>query len=293
MNSLLDRLVERVPVRTGLGLAGTIRLLDPVALLRGLWSRRELIFQLTKRDILGRYRGSYLGLAWSFLTPLLMLAVFTLVFGVIFQRRWGLESEGRLDFALILFSGLIIFNLFAECMTRAPHLILTQPQYVKKVVFPLEVLPVTTLLSAAVHAAVSFFILFVGLWMSSGPLPWTVVFLPLVLLPLLMLCLGIGWFLASLGVFFRDISQLVGVVTTATLFLSPIFYPVTVVPVWLRPLYRLNPLTSIIENTRAVVVFGRYPDWRHVLPLTVLTFLAALFSYAWFQRTRKGFADVL
>lgn len=293
MSSVFNRVVERVPIRTGLGLAQTIRLLNPVALARSLWTQRELIFQLTKRDILGRYRGSYLGLAWSFLTPLLMLAIFTLVFGVILQARWGLDNESRFHFALVLFCGLIVFNLFAECVSRSPGLILSQPQYVKKIRFPLEILPVTIFLSAAVHTAVSLLILLVGLWIGLGVLNGTALWVPLVFLPLVGLCLGLSWWLASMGVYFRDIGQMIGLVTMAVLFLSPIFYPVSAIPEWLQPFYRLNPLTLIIANARATIIWGQSPNWFDLVAGGAANFVIALFGYAWFQRTRKGFADVL
>ena len=293
MSSLFDRVVERVPVRTGLGLAQTIRLLDPIALARNLWAQRELIFQLTKRDILGRYRGSYLGLAWSFLTPLLMLTIFTLVFGIIFQARWGLENESRFHFALVLFCGLIVFNVFSECVTRAPGLVLNQPQYVKKIRFPLEILPVVVFLSAAVHAAASLLILLLGLWLGVGILNWTAVLFPLVILPLALLCLGLSWWLASMGVYFRDIGQIMGVATMAVLFLSPIFYPISSIPEWLQPFYQLNPLTLIIANARATLIWGDPPNWVHLSLGLAANLLIGLLGYAWFQRTRQGFADVL
>ena len=293
MSSLFDRIIERVPIRTGFGLAKTIRLLDPIAFVRNLWGHRELIFQLTKREVQSRYRGSYLGIAWSFLTPLLMLTIFTLVFGVIFQARWGQENESQLHFAMVLFCGLIIFNLFAECVTRAPGLILSQPQYVKKIVFPLEILPVIVLLSAGAHAVASLLILFFGLWLGVGILNWTALWVPLVLLPLPMLCLGLTWWLASMGVYFRDIGHVIGVATMAVLFLSPIFYPASAIPEWLQPFYRLNPLTFTIENARATLIWGRPPNWLHLVVGMGCNLVVALLGYAWFQRTRKGFADVL
>ena len=293
MESLFDKVVERIPIRTGLGVAKTIKLLNPIALTRNLWRQREITLQLSVREIAARYRGTYLGFLWSFLTPIFTLAVFTLVFGVIFSSRWGLEGEGRLDFALVLFSGLIIFNVLAECMTRAPLLILGQPQYVKKVRFPLEILPVTVLFSAVAHALVSSLILIVALWLTRGTFHWTVVLTPLVLVPLLLLCLGIGWFLSSVGVFFRDISHVIGIATMAVMFLSPIFYPLSMIPEWLQPFYLLNPLTLIIENWRAIVIWGNLPNWNDLLFGVATTSLTALLGYAWFQRTRGGFADVL
>lgn len=291
----LSQILDRIPLRTGLGIRRTLPLLNPVALARSLWAHRQLIAQFAKRDVLIRYRGSYLGLAWSFLTPLFMLAVFTFVFSVVFQARWGEgQAQGnRLEFALILFSGLIIFNVFAECVTRAPGLILANANYVKKMVFPLEVFPVAVLGSALIHAAVSLLVLLVGLLLLLGVLHWTVVFVPLILIPLSLVCLGFGWFLASLGVYVRDMGQIVGVLVQALMFLSPIFYPVSAIPQWLRPVYWVNPLTVVIENMRAVILWGELPQWQPVGAVTAVTLGIALLGYAWFQRTRGGFADVV
>ncbi len=291
--SALDRIVERIPIRTGLGIRRTIPLLNPLRLVRNLWIHRQLIFQFAKRDVLSRYKGSYLGIGWSFLTPLFMLVVFTFVFSVIFRARWGGGQGSRVEFALILFAGLIVFNVFAECVTRAPGLILANVNYVKKVVFPLEILPVTVLASALVHAAVSLLVLLFGLAFFLGVLHWTIIFVPLIFLPLALLCLGLSWFLASLGVYVRDVGQVVGVLIQALLFLSPIFYPVSVVPEVLRPFYRMSPLTSVIENMRAVVIWGQLPDWQSMGIGTAVALATALIGYAWFGRTRGGFADVV
>ncbi len=222
-----------------------------------------------------------------------MLSVFTFVFGYIFRSRWGLEREGRLHFALFLFTGLIVFNAFAECINRAPGLVLHQPHYVKKILFPLEILPVVVLLSSIVHAGISFMVLLCGLWIGLGIRPWTTVLFPLTIIPLLLFCLGLCWFLASIGVFFRDIGHIIGIVTTTVLFLSPIFYPVSAIPPWLQPFYRLNPLTVVIENMRAVLIWGQLPNWTHLTLCVVATLAFSLSGYAWFQHTRKGFADVL
>ncbi len=292
-DSALDRIVERVPIRTGLGIRRTLPLLNPLRLVRHLWTHRQLIFQFAKRDVLSRYKGSYLGIGWSFLTPLFMLVVFTFVFSVVFQARWGGGQGSRVEFALILFCGLIVFNAFAECVTRAPGLILANANYVKKVVFPLEILPVTVLASALVHAAVSLLVLLLGLGFFLEVFHWTIIFVPVIFLPLALLCLGLGWFLASLGVYIRDIGQVVGILIQALLFLSPIFYPVSAIPEVLRPLYRVNPLTFVIENMRAVVIWGELPQWETMGIGTAVALATALLGYAWFQRTRGGFADVL
>jgi lipopolysaccharide transport system permease protein len=264
-----------------------------VAVARNLWSHRELIVQFAKRDTLGRYRGSYLGVGWSFLIPLFMLGVFTLVFGVIFQGRWGLTGSSKLEFALILFCGLIVFNVFADCVTRAPELIRSHTNLVKKVVFPLEILPVMVMATATLHAGVSLVILLLGLWLGAGIFHWTVVFVPLLYVPLGLLCLGLVWFLAAVGAFVRDIGQVMSVLTTSVLFLSPIFYPVSSIPEWLRPLYQLNPLTFLIEQMRAVIIWGEVPNGWHLFIVALAALFAALAGHAWFQRWRGEFADVL
>jgi lipopolysaccharide transport system permease protein len=267
--------------------------MSPRGVARDLWSHRELLGQLARRDVVGRYRGSYLGILWSLLNPIFMLIVYTFVFRMVFRARWGLEDEGRVDFALVLFCGLIVFNTFAECASRAPSLIVSSPQYVKKVRFPLQILPIVVTLSALTHAAVGFLVLLLGVAFQMGTPSWTLVFLPLLVLPLVLFCAGVGWFLSALGVFVRDIQQAIGIAVTALLFLSPIFYSASQVPEWLSPIYLLNPLSVIIEQTRGIVIWGRLPDWGHLLAVTLLSGLTAVAGYAWFQRTRRGFADVL
>ncbi len=291
--STLDRIVERVPIRTGLGVRRTLPLLNPLRLIQHLWGYRQLIFQFAKRDVLGRYQGSYLGIGWTFLTPLLMLAIYTFVFSVVFQVRWGPGQGGRLEFALILFCGLVVFNVVAECVTRAPGLIVGNVNYVKKVVFPLEILPVAVLVSALVHAVVSLLVLLLGLGLLLGVLHWTIIFVPVVFLPLALFCLGFGWFLASLGVYIRDAGHVVGVLIQILMFLSPIFYPVSAVPEWIRSIYWMNPLASLIESMRAVVMWGDLPGWDTMGLMTGLALSMAMLGYAWFERTRGGFADVL
>lgn len=266
---------------------------NPVAMVANLWRHRELIKQFTKREVIGRYRGSYLGILWSFLTPLLMLIVYTFVFSVIFKARWGVESGSKTEFALVLFCGLTTFNLFAEVVTRAPGLILNNVNYVKKVVFPLEILPVVTLGSALTHAGISLSILLLGLVVLLGVFQWTVVFLPLVLLPLVLFTIGIGWFLASFGVFFRDIGQIIGVAVQAFMFLSPIFYPVTAIPAEFRGIFYVNPISYVVEDMRRILVWGQLPDWQWLFIGTLISGAIAWLGYLWFQRTRGGFADVL
>jgi lipopolysaccharide transport system permease protein len=267
---------------------------SPIAIAASVVKNRQLIWQLAKRDVVGRYRGSLLGLFWSLVHPLLMLAVYTFVFGVVFRSRWGAAEPGsKLEFSVILFAGLIVFGIFSEFMNRAPGLVLANPNYVKKVVFPLEVLPWVLLASAIFHALVSIAVLIVMLLIAQGYVPWTMILLPVVLMPLIFLCLGLGWFLSSWGVFVRDVGQIVGVLTSALLFLSPLFFPSSALPENIRPLIRLNPLSFPLEQAREVMLWGHMPNWEGLLLYGGVCFVIMWLSFAWFQKTRRGFADVI
>lgn len=267
--------------------------LHPQAMLRVLRQQRRLIIELAKREVTGRYRGSVLGLLWSFFYPLLMLAVYTFVFSVVFKARWAGGSDSKTEFALVLFAGLMIFNLFAECVNRAPGLVLANTNYVKKVVFPLEILPFVTFAAAAFHLLISFgvWLLFYRIFFGMPPL--TVLLLPVVLLPLVLLTLGLSWMLASLGVYLRDVAQIITVFTTILMFLSPIFYSVSSLPAAYQPLLQMNPLTLTIEQARDVMIWGKAPDWTAWAGYLCGAAMMAWLGFAWFQKTRKGFADVL
>lgn len=268
--------------------------ISPVALLRSLWRNRQLISQMVKREVVGRYRGSAMGLAWSFFNPLFLLTVYTFVFSVVFKSRWTVGGgESKTLFAVVLFTGMIVHGFFAEVLNRAPGLILANVSYVKKVVFPLEILPIVTMGAALFHSLVSLGVLLAAYVVFNGYMNWTVVFAPLVLLPLLIFTLGVAWVLASLGVFLRDVSQTIGIVTMVLMFLSPVFYPVTALPEQFRPWLMANPLTFIIEQARNVLVWGKLPDWMGLGAYTFAAMIVAWAGFAWFQRTRKGFADVL
>jgi lipopolysaccharide transport system permease protein len=268
--------------------------LSPVTAAATLWRNRHLIWQLAAREVWGRYRGSVMGLFWSFLHPVLMLAVYTFVFSVVFRARWGItEEETRTQFAVVLFSGLIVHGLFSEVLNRAPGLILGHANFVKRIVFPLEILPAVVLGAAVFHTLVSIIVLAFAFLLFAGIPPWTMVLAPVVLAPLALLSLGCAWFLASLGVYLRDIGQAVGIITVALLFLSPIFYPITAMPEAYRPILSLNPLTFIIEQARAVLIWGNMPDWGGLAIYTGIAACIAALGYAWFQATRRGFADVL
>jgi len=266
---------------------------SPAMAFKSFWGHRYLIWQMTKREVVGRYRGSLLGILWSFVTPVLMLAIYTFVFSFIFQARWGTETETRTEFALFLFAGLIVHSLFAECVNRAPYLILSNPNYVKKVVFPLEILPWVTMGSVLIHSALSVSVLLIGFAIIHGGLNWTAIFMPVIVFPLVLFTMGASWFLASFGAYVRDVNQFVGIVTTAMLFMSPIFYPASVLPQEIRPYLFLNPLTFIIEQLRDVVLVGNTPAWLRLGIFTAISALIAWLGFFWFQKTRKGFADVV
>lgn len=262
------------------------------ALVKSLWHNRQLIMQMTKREVIGRYKGSVMGLAWSFFNPVFMLVVYTFVFSVIFKSRWG-GDESRTLFAVVLFVGMIVLGLFSEVVNRAPSLILSNVNYVKKVVFPIEILPVIAMGAALFHSLVSLSVLLAAFVLFNGYLHWTVIFAPLIFLPLVIVTLGLAWMLAALGVFLRDVGQTIGIFTTVLMFLSPVFYPLTAVPEKFRPFIIANPLTFIIEQAREVLIWGNIPDWIGLGIYTAAAIVVAWAGYALFQKTRKGFADVL
>jgi lipopolysaccharide transport system permease protein len=268
--------------------------LNPIEMINGLWKHRDLIRQFTIREINGRYKSSYLGLIWTFLNPLLMLGILTFVFSVVLKAKWGVDRlESEAEFALTLFCGMIGFNLFSECLNRAPGLIVNSPNFVKKVVFPLEIMPVYILLSSLIHCLISMGILILGILAFSKSISWTILYLPLVLFPLLFYSLGLSWFFASMGVFIRDINNVVGFMTTALFFMTPIFYPITALPESFQIAVRLNPLTMIVEDLRRIMVWGRNPDWAWYSLLVFLSVAILLFGYAWFMKSKRTFADVL
>jgi lipopolysaccharide transport system permease protein len=265
----------------------------PIEMVASLWRNRSLIHASTKREVLGRYRGSALGLLWSFFNPLFMLIVYTFVFGVVFNARWGNSSGSKIEFALILFAGLIVFNLFSECINRAPGLILSNPNYVKKILFPLEILPFVGLLAALYHTLISLGVWLAGYILLFGMPHVTVLLLPLVIFPFALFIMGLSWGFASLGVFLRDVTQFIGVMVSMLMFLSPVFYSVSTLPETYRDFLYFNPLTPVIEMTRGLLFWGNLPDFTALAWYWLATGTVAWLGFAWFQKTRKGFADVL
>jgi lipopolysaccharide transport system permease protein len=269
------------------------RSISPLVLLNTLKTNRGLIYNLVKREVIGRYRGSIMGLLWSFFNPVLMLTVYTFVFSVVFKARWVGGTESKTEFALVLFAGLMLFNLFAECLNRAPNLILGNVNYVKKVVFPLEILPFVAMGSAAFHLLISLFVWLAFYLIFFGIPQATIVLLPVLLIPFFLMTLGLSWFLASLGVYLRDVSQIIGVMMTALMFLSPIFYPIAALPEEYHLFMQISPLTFTVEQARDVMIWGKGLDWGAWAMYMLLAAIIAWFGFAWFQKTRKGFADVL
>ena len=265
----------------------------PREIVASFWRNRSLIRASVKREVLGRYRGSVMGILWSFLNPLFMLIVYTFVFSVVFKARWSVGSESKMEFALVLFAGLLVFNLFAECINRAPGLIVGNHNYVKKVVFPLEILPWVCYGAALFHGAVSLGVWLIAYLFFFGLPHVTVLCLPLILLPFSLFIMGLSWALASLGTYLRDVGQFIGLLTSVFMFLSPIFYPITALPEAYRFLLYLNPLTPVIEQTRDVLFWGKAPDFAMLGVYLVATSVIAWLGFSWFQKTRKGFADVL
>lgn len=257
------------------------------------WRHRSLMAQLAGRDVHARYRQSWLGLLWVVITPLAMLSIYTLVFRHVMRVRWHGVDESNLAFALRIYAGLAVFAFFAECVNRAPGLVLEQPHLVKKVVFPLEILPWVSAATAAVGLGISGLLLLgLAAWEGAG-LPVTALALPLVWLPLLPLVLGLGWLLAGLGTYVRDVGQVLGMAVSALMFLSPIFFPVEALPEGLRGWLVLNPLAGVMTGTREVLLAGRWPDWK-AWSLAMAGCSALAVAGAWFfARVRSGFADVL
>ena len=269
------------------------RSIAPSALMRTLLANRELMSSMIRREIIGRYRGSVMGLMWSFFNPVLMLSVYTFVFSVVFKARWQGGSDSKTEFALIVFAGLMMFNLFAESKNLAPSLIVGNINYVKKVIFPLELLPVISFCSTVFHSLVSLLVWLIFFCIFFGLPPLTIVSLPLVVIPLALYALGLSWLLASLGVYIRDVAQFISILMTALMFLSPVFYPIASLPEQYHLFMNINPLTFVIEQARDVMIFGRSINWMPWLSQLLLSFLVAWLGFAWFQKTRKGFADVL
>lgn len=262
-------------------------------LLSAFGKQRSLTFELTKREVLARYRGSNFGLLWALLSPFLMLLIYTLAFGFIMKGRWPGAGDSTIDFALILFAGLTVHGFFADCLIRAPSLIVGNTNYVKRVVFPLDVLGWSMVLSALFQLAMNLVVLLLLQLLVQGQIHLTSLLLPLVIAPLVLLTVGVGWMVSALAVYLRDIGQLVGVLATALLFLSSAIIPLESIPASYRSIFELNPLTLIINQVREVVIWGHLPDWSALGLYSVIAVLVAVLGNRLFNRLSSGFADAL
>jgi len=270
--------------------SGSRRWLSPIS---AFIDHRSLVIELAKRDVLGRYRGASFGLLWSLISPFMMLCVYTFAFGSILKSRWPTAPSGESNFAVILFVGLIIHGFFAECLIRSPTLVTSNPNFVKRLVFPLDIMPWPMVLSALFHLAMNFVVFIALKLFIDGTLAWHTFLLPVVLAPLVLFTLGMSWFLASLGVYLRDIAQVTSVLSTALFFLSSAIVPVDALPEKYRVFFELNPLTFIIDQARNVALWDVAPNWLGLGGYSLVALALAYLGRSWFDLTRKGFADVL
>ena len=266
---------------------------SPREMFASFWRNRQLIKVLVEREVIGRYKGSYMGILWSFFNPILSLLVYTFVFSVVFKARWGVGNDSKAEFALVLFVGLVVFNFFSECVGRAPSLIVGNANYVKKIVFPLEILPMVSLGSALFHFLISLSVWFIFYVLFFGIPNLSVILFPIIILPLVFLTLGISFAVAALGTYLRDVSQIIGVLLMALMFLSPIFFPLSAIPDQYQKYLVFNLITPSIEYMRDVLIWGKFPDLALYFIYLCVCYIVANIGFAWFQRTRKGFADVL
>ena len=256
----------------------------------------NLILPFCERDLKRRYRGSTLGLIWSLLQPLSMLAVYTFIFSVVFKARWGTSINAQQDniyfFALNLFAGLLVVNLFGESISRSSDLIISNTNYVKKVIFPVEILPISVVSTATINACAGMTILIIASWLTLG-FSAQVLWLPWIWLPLILLSTGAAWLISSVGVFIRDIGQIISLFLSILLFVTPVFYPISVLPSKLQAVLGLNPLAAIVDQTRLVIINHQMPNSIYILIAPLLSLIAAELSLRFFLRCKPNFADVL
>jgi lipopolysaccharide transport system permease protein len=259
-----------------------------------LLRNRYLILQMVRREVSARYRGSVIGVLWSLLLPLIMLAVYTFIFGVTLKVRWSQDTnENWGEFAIILFTGLILHQILADCITRAPLLMIANASYVKRVIFPLEILAWTTLGAALFQGLTGFVALCVFRLAMTGALPWTIVLVPVIVAPFALICLGLIWMLSAIGTFVRDVAQVITFVPLVLLFLGPVLFPLSALPPTARTMVILNPLTVVVMQTRNAVLLGQMPDWSALAVYSIAALVLAWAGLYVFLRSKSAFADVL
>lgn len=253
----------------------------------------KLTIDLAKREIASRYKGSLLGYLWAVITPLLLLLVYTFVFGSVFKSRWvGFDTTSG-DFAIVLFIGMLTYNIFSDCVSRSPWLITGNANFVKKVIFPVAILPVINVITSVFNFCMGFVPWIILNSYFHGLPPATIVLLPIYILPVILIGLGGSWLISALGVYFRDVGQFIGVVVMLLMFCSPVFYSVTAVPEKFRVFFNLNPIASTIEMVRQVCIFGTIPALSDFINTILFSLIVAIFGYLFFMKSKKGFADVL
>ena len=255
-------------------------------------ARADLIFSFARRDLVGRYKGSALGIAWAVLTPVVMIAIFTFIFAGIFGARFG-GRDSHWDYALYLFCGLLPWSMFQESVQQSATTIVAHANLVKRVVFPLETLPAAQALAALGNQLFATIALLLGIILIRQNLQLTSLWLPLLLIPQLLFALGAAWLVASLGVFLRDIAQGVTLLLMAWMYLTPIIYPESIVPERFRWFINVNPFTTLVRSYRNIFLDGVAPDWRGLAYFTAVALVVFVFGYWWFARTRRNFADVI
>jgi len=271
-----------------------ISLLNPIRTIAFFYKNKDLLKQLVRQNILVRYKGSGLGSIWSFITPLFMLAIYTFVFNVIFKTRLTVgDNDSTIAFTLTLFCGIAVFNIFSESINPSSTVIIQNANYVKKVVFPLEILPVTMVVSSLFFGGIWFVVLIVGVGVFLHKICITLICLPLILLPLILFTLGLSWWIASLGVYIRDIAHFVGLGLQCLFFITPIFYPITMVPDNLQVVLQINPLAAIIQEMRNIVLYNIWPAWPMLGLIFAVSLVVFQSGYVWFMKTKHGFADVI
>lgn len=264
-----------------------------LGLLNSTRTNRFVLSQLTRAEILTRYRGSVLGLAWSILNPLFLLVVYSVVFDFLLRVRWAVKTPEETPYALALFAGILIHAFFSDCLVQSTTAISKNANFVKKIVFPLEVLPIVTVTSAVFNLLLSIVIFLLAILFFGSDLHITLLLTPIVLLPFVIFVLGMSYILSAVGVYIKDISQVAGMLSMMFLFLSPVLYPLSVLPENIQTIAMLNPLSFIIEQLRAVALKGDMLDWQGYFVYLSVSLLFLSLGYAIFQRTRKGFADAI
>ncbi|HUC93638.1 MAG TPA: ABC transporter permease, partial [Paenibacillus sp.] len=265
---------------------------NPIYFFKHFWQHQNLIRQFTIREIQLKYRGSFLGIIWSFLNPILMLAVYSFVFSVIFEGKWRLSSNNQFEFSIILFSGLILFGIFTECLNKSPSVVSANVNYVKKVVFPLEILPLVNLITSLAHAMISMVILLIAINLFLDFSSWQVVLSVFSLIPMLMLTLGFSFLISALGVYIKDIAYTVVVFTNILVYLTPVFYPISAVPQFMRDIMYFNPLTMIVENFRNVIIWSNQPSWSGIIIVMIISYTIMVLGLIIFKKLESGFSDI-